>query len=197
MFALLLAAKNKAAAAAASTATNEALQAAPSTNAGDLNINFNNPTWDTFVIIFFVIGALLYGLSLGRDRIIALLVSIYMALAVVNTLPQFVLDVRFNNQFTFQITAFVSIFVILFFLLSRSALTNWGPGEQGSFFQVILYSILHVGLLLSVSMSFLPENLLANFSSTMRQIFTGEWQRFGWIIAPIIAMIFFGRAEKK
>lgn len=194
MLAILLAAKaGKAAATAAATA-----QTAANTNTGGLNINFGNPTWDTFVIVFFVVGALLYGLSLGKDRIIAILVSIYMALAVVNALPQFVLNIRFNENFTVQITTFVSVFVVLFFLLSRSAiLASLGPGEQGRWWQVIIFSILHVGLLLSVTMSFLPLNILNNFSPLMRQIFTQEWSRFAWIIAPILAMIIFGRGKEK
>jgi len=41
-----------------------------------------NQHGDLFIILFFVIAAFLYGFSLGRDRIVAILVSIYMGLAV-------------------------------------------------------------------------------------------------------------------
>jgi len=161
-----------------------------------MNINLENPSWDLFLGAFFVVGALLYGVSLGKDRIIAILVSIYMALAVVNALPDFVLNIKVNDNFTLQVTAFVSVFVILFFLLSRSAILNsLDTSSQGKWWQVLIFSFLHVGLLVSVTLSFMPAPFVAKFSELTRFIFTNEWTNFGWIIAPIIAMIFFGRRD--
>lgn len=161
-----------------------------------MNINLENPSWDLFLGAFFVVGALLYGVSLGKDRIIAILVSIYMALAVVNALPDFVLNIKVNDNFTLQVTAFVSVFVILFFLLSRSAVLNsLDTSSQGKWWQVLIFSFLHVGLLVSVTLSFMPAPFVAKFSELTRFIFTNDWTKFGWIIAPIIAMIFFGRRD--
>ena len=57
------------------------------------NVDLKNPSWDLFIALFFVIGALLYGFSLGRDRIIVIMVSIFMALAVVDAMPNFVVNV--------------------------------------------------------------------------------------------------------
>lgn len=166
-------------------------------DAKKLNLDWNNPSWDLFLLAFFAVGSLLYGMSLGKDRIIAILVSIYMALAVVNALPDFVLNVKFNDNFTLQITAFISIFVILFFMLSRSAILNsLDTSSQGKWWQVIIFSILHVGLLISVVMSFMPPAFLNKFADITRMVFTNEWSSFGWIIAPIIAMIFFGKKEE-
>lgn len=165
--------------------------------ANKLNIDWANPSWDLFLIAFFVIGSLLYGISLGKDRIIAILVSIYMALAVVHALPDFVLDVKLNENFTLQITAFLSVFVILFFLLSRSAILNSiDTSQQGRWWQVIIFSILHVGLLVSVSMSFMPEVFVDKFAEITKFAFTNEWTQFGWILAPIAAMVVFGRRDE-
>jgi hypothetical protein len=163
-----------------------------------INLDWNNPSWDLFLLAFFAMGALLYGVSLGKDRIIAIIVSIYMSLAVVNALPDFVLNIKFNDNFTLQVTAFISIFVVLFFLLSRSAVLNsLDTSDQGRWWQVLIFSVLHVGLLVSVSMSFMPLVFLQKFSIFTQFIFTNEWTKFGWIILPIIAMIFFGRRTDK
>lgn len=160
-------------------------------------VDLSNPSWDLFLVGFFLIGALLYGMTLGKDRIIAIMMSIYMALAVVATLPDFVLNIKVNDNYTFQITAFITVFVILFFLLSRQAILNaLGPGSDGKWWQVILFSVLHVGLLVSVTMSFMPPQVLSNFSDTTLFLFTHEWTHFGWIIAPIIAMMVVGRNEE-
>lgn len=158
-------------------------------------VDLNNPSWDMFLIGFFVVGALLYGMSLGKDRIIAIMVSIYMALAVVAALPEFVLNIKVNENYTFQITAFIAVFVVLFFLLSRQAvLTALAPSSDGRWWQVLLFSVLHVGLLVSVTLSFMPPEVLSKFSDTTVYIFTNEWTAFGWIIAPIVAMMIVGRS---
>lgn len=159
-------------------------------------INIGNPTWDLFLLAFFVVGALLYGLSLGKDRIISIMVSIYMALAVVAALPDFVLNVKVNESYTVQITAFLSVFIVLFFLLSRQAVLNsLAPSGEGKWWQTLIFSVLHVGLLVSVTMSFLPAGMLAKFSSLTQWLFTNEWTKFSWIAAPILAMILVGRSR--
>lgn len=161
------------------------------------NVDLANPSWDLFLVGFFVVGALLYGVSLGKDRIISIMVSIYMALAVVAALPDFVLNIKVNENYTVQITAFIAIFVVLFFLLSRQAVLNsLAPTTQGKWWQVLLFSILHVGLLVSVTLSFMPPEMVHKFSGLTQYIFTNDWTRFAWIIAPIIAMIFVGRSAE-
>ncbi|MBI2416287.1 MAG: hypothetical protein HYV33_06570 [Candidatus Kerfeldbacteria bacterium] len=176
------------------TATEETDTSTYSLDQAFNQVNIGNPTWDLFLVGFFVVGALLYGLSLGKDRIIAIMVSIYMALAVVAALPEFVLNIKVNDSYTVQITAFFSVFVVLFFLLSRQAVLNaLSPDGHGKWWQVLLFSVLHVGLLVSVTMSFLPPNLLAKFSPLSQMIFTQEWTKFSWIMAPIIAMMLVGR----
>lgn len=174
--------------------TSTATITAPSVDSVAKQLNSGAPSWDLFLVGFFVVGAGLYGLSLGKDRIVTIMISIYMALAVVAALPQFVLNVKINSSVTVQITAFFSVFVILFFFLSRQAVLNsLAPTSHGKWWQVIVFSFLHVGLLLSVTLSFLPPQFLTKFSPLARMIFTGEWPKFGWIMAPILAMIFIGK----
>lgn len=162
------------------------------------NVDWSQPTWDLFIVLFFVVAALLYGLSLGRDRIIVILVSIYMALAIVEHAP-FISDPAFqenvNNAisqvFIFRISAFVFVFVFLFFLLTRSALvkTIASSDSSGSWWQVLLFSILHVGLIVSITLSFLPPEATQSLAPLTRQLFATPNAQFVWIILPMIAMV--------
>lgn len=174
------------------------------TNSNVVNFDFSNPSWDLFILLFFVIAALLYGMSLGRDRIIVILVSIYMALAIVNTapfLPEIQTKIMVNDIVVLKISTFLGIFIALFFLLSRSGLlkTIASGDEKGKWWQVILFSILHVGLLLSVTLTFLPPEIIATkFSSFTQTLLIGEWARFVWIVGPVVAMAFLtGKSGKK
>lgn len=158
------------------------------------SLNWQNPTWDVFILLFFVIGALLYGLSLGRDRVIVILVGIYMALAVVTNAPALsTLNValNLNENYVLRISLFLGIFVVVFFLLSRSALlkTIGRSGAPGSWWQTIVFSILQVGLLISVTLNFLPREMTQGLTEVTRNIFMSDQGRSAWLILPILFMI--------
>ncbi|MFH0804932.1 MAG: hypothetical protein V1916_01920 [Patescibacteria group bacterium] len=172
------------------------------------SIDWTRPTWDLFIILFFVVAAFLYGLSLGRDRIITILVSIYMSLAIVEHTP-FLQSASFqgainnvaNQFFVFQISAFVFLFIVLFLIISRSALikTIASVDKAGPWWQVFVFSILHVGLLVSIILSYLPRDTVnAVLAPLTRQVFTTDLAQSLWIIAPVAAMIVFkGTASEK
>lgn len=158
------------------------------------NVNWAQPTWDLFIILFFVIAGFLYGLSLGRDRIIVILVSIYMSLAVVNAAPYLssgATEVGIGSFFVLKVSAFIILFISLFFLLSRSALlaTIASSDTHGAWWQVLLFSFLHVGLLTAITLSFLPTSSLNTLAPLTRSLFSGNTALFLWIIAPILAMV--------
>lgn len=173
------------------------------------HVDWTRPTWDLFIILFFVVAAFLYGLSLGRDRIIIILVSIYMSLAIVEHTPflnssgfQKAVNGVVSQFFVFQITAFVILFIFLFIVITRSALlkTIASSDSPGPWWQVMIYSILHVGLIVSIILSYLPkESVEAVLAPLTRQVFTTTAAQTFWIIGPIAAMVILkgGASEKK
>ncbi|MBI5466657.1 MAG: hypothetical protein HY975_00365 [Candidatus Kerfeldbacteria bacterium] len=168
------------------------------------NINWAQPTWDLFIILFFIVAGFLYGLSLGRDRVIVILISVYMALAVVNSAPyigNFTADIGINQFFAVRVSTFVVVFIALFFLMSRSALlsTIASSDSRGPWWQVLLFSFLHVGLLISITLSFLPPTASQHLAPLTQKLFVQDLGRFIWIVAPIVAMILIrgGAADKK
>lgn len=158
------------------------------------NFNWQAPSWDLFIILFFVISALIYGMSLGRQRIIVILIAIYMSLAVVDYAPvveNFLLARGMGDFILFRLITFVGAFLVLFFLLSRSALLKvfGGGNHDGSWWQTMLFSVLQIGLLISVVLSYLPSSVTSGLSLLTQQIFINETAKFVWIISPILAMI--------
>jgi len=165
------------------------------------SINWFTPSWDIFIILFFIVAAFLYGLSLGLNRILVILISIYLSLALINyfpftntTLPA----IKLGNGISLQVTLFIGVVLILFFFLSRSALLKaFGKGSDGSFLQILLFSILHVGLLISVALSYMPEGFNSNLSPLTHTLFLDQTARFVWIFLPILAMVVLGRVKSK
>ncbi len=157
------------------------------------NINWTAPSWDLFIIIFFVVAVFLYGLSLGRNRILVILISIYISLALVNAFPfseKVIAQFKMGDSFVLKITLFASIILILFFLLSHSALSSAlkSRRKEGSWLQLIVFSFLHVGLLISLVLSFVPKEFVENLAPFTRKVFTTDLAQFLWLLLPIVAM---------
>lgn len=161
-------------------------------------MDFATPSWDVFLLLFFAAGALLYGLTLGRDRLVIIMVSIYMGLAMVTNAP-YLRDIpaRFD-QIAIRAGIFVGIFVLVFLFLSRNATLRSVEHARGGLFQTMLFSVLHIGLLVSVGLSLMPSSAMGQFSAQTRSVFVSDPARFAWLIAPVVAMmIFSGRREEK
>lgn len=156
--------------------------------------NFNEPTWDLFIIIFFLAAAFIYGLTMGRERVVVILMGTYIGYSIVTIAP-FLVDAQVQglgveNVFAFRIAVFLFTLIALFFLLSRSGLLSSfsGSGAPGSWWQVIIFSILHVGLLISIVLSFIPAEFHGQLAPLTQQMFIGAETRFYWFVAPIIAL---------
>lgn len=166
------------------------------------NLDWTNPSWDLFIVLFFLIASLIYGLSLGRDRILVILIAIYMALAVVNYAPfaeKLIKGTTLEDFFLIKVLSFAAVFLILFFLLARSALlhTIGAKSSGGSWWQVFVFSILHVGLLISITLSFLPASITQQLSEFTYNVFVTETARFIWIIMPIVVMALVRKPKRR
>lgn len=160
-------------------------------------VSWSNPTWDLFIVVFLLVGALIYGFSMGRDRIIMIMVAVYMALVAVTNLPyvpQFGAALSLSNGFIMKISTFLGLFAILFFMLTRSALNHaiGGSGAIGRWWHVLILSFLQVGMLISVVMSFLPSEWLTGLAQLTRTVFVGPWGKFAWSLAPILGLLIIG-----
>ena len=161
-------------------------------------INWANPSWDLFIVLFFIVGAFLYGLSLGRDRILVIITSIYMALAIVNTAPYldgFSMRVTINDASVFKVTVFLGIFVAVFFLFSRVAINTFASDSSGKWWHSIVFSFFHIGLMLSIIFQYLPPEILNNISEPMRNYFISDPAKFFWLVAPIVSMALIGKGD--
>jgi len=156
------------------------------------SINWANPSWDLIVLLFFIIGALFYGMAMGRSRIVVILMSIYITLAIANSVPweNFIKgSISVNNALVLQAGVFLILLIVLFFLISRSAVGRVVGDSGGKWWHIILFSFLQVGLLISVIMSFLPSYFLSNFSEVTRDIFISDIGRIVWLVLPIAGML--------
>ncbi len=159
-------------------------------------LDVNSPSWDLFIFLFFIVATFVYGFTLGRSRIMVLLVSTYMAIALVRTAP-FLLntqDVTIGSSpfFVIQITAFIAAMLLIFFFLANSGLRRAFAANdvQGKAWQIIGFSVLQAGLMVATVLSFLPAAQRAGLLGVTRDLFATDMALFIWTLAPIVLMMF-------
>jgi hypothetical protein len=83
--------------------------------------------------------------------------------------------------------------------LGRSALVHTiaASDNPGKWWQSILFSFFHVGLMLSILMSYLPQDMVNNVSADMRNLFISDPAKFFWLVTPIIIMVLIRKPKKQ
>lgn len=162
------------------------------------NFNWHSPSWDLFIILFWVAAGVLYAFVSGKGRILAILVSVYMAKLLVIEAPFLhkIVNAKLNivTVSLQHLATFGALFVILFFFLSRYGFRTSAEGKTGSTLLFGLpFAILQVGLLINVVMGFIPQPVQDTLHPLIRFLFTQPGVSFVWLVAPVAYLIVFGR----
>lgn len=164
----------------------------------------STPSWDLFLIIFFVVSVG-YSFVLQRDKVVVTLLSIYAGIVVASVLGGPTLDF-FQGDRTIGDQIFVkanaspfTVQAILFILTTvlvsmRSGIGRSGTGGGGhlSTFELALFSFLNSALILTAIFSFMDEAARAQFAEQSRVARVFISREMWWTIAPLIALIITG-----
>ena len=155
---------------------------------------------DIVFLIVLVLFAALYGFAVGRDRAVSILLSVYLAFAVVTNAPLFfMLSELFGirRHPALGVAWFIGLFLCVFFVLWRSAILRGMSRERGAWWESILFSILQVGLAVSVILFLLPSDLTRSLTPLLKRVFLSDIGRTFWMIGPIIGLVLLGRPREE
>lgn len=165
------------------------------------------PSWDLAITVIFLIG-IAFGYILQKDKIVATLLGVYVGLimtqAVSGNIQHFFQGdtTLFNqvwiksnaNPFTIRALIFVGTLV----LVSTKANVS-GSKAKGilSPLEIVVYSVLTTGLILSSIFHFMPQESMTAFtmSSRMAKLVIDNYT--WWIILPVIFMLVSGFLHKE
>ena len=154
--------------------------------------------WDIFIVLIFLIAVMVYGLFVGRNRMVVILISSYFSFLIVQNIPWWKLSsfgwlgIEQSPSSSLRIILFLSIILLFYFLMPRSILTSvFRLKKRGiaSWWQLFLLSIVQVGLLAMVILSFLSDDAILNLGSIIKRLFIGPEAQFVWITLPILTMV--------
>jgi hypothetical protein len=162
------------------------------------NFNWQTPSWDLFIILFWLVASVIYAFSAGSGRILTILVSVYMAQLLVIEMPFLSQAVAQRVDITTgtlqQLAAFGVLFILLFIFLSRYAFKTSIDGRRFTSIGFgLVFAVLQIGLLINIIIGYLPAQVQNNFSGLISFIFLHPYSNFIWLILPVAFLIFLGR----
>jgi len=152
------------------------------------SVNLNITSWEIIVFAFLFAGGFLLGLMLGKDKLFLMLLGGYVSSAILSIVPlKKLLPSVFNIEENFVVTIvlFLLLIGIVYFIFSKSILKAKRKISR-AIFQTFFYGIFLVGIIVSMIFSFLPADLISQFSSLPLQIFNTTLARVLWFVIPLI-----------
>lgn len=162
------------------------------------------PSWDMVIVLIVVIGVT-YGFVMLRERVLAMLLSLYAGVIVANTLAEpiakfFNGDVALLNKIWVQSSA--SLFTIKLIIFSLTILvvnakSNLsGRGGRLGYFELTAYSFFSVCIGLSAFFSFMEPDKLKAFVDTSKMVKLVVDHQALWLVAPIIVLAVIGSSRR-
>ena len=139
-------------------------------------------TQDITLLIAIAFISFIFGILVGRRRLITILINIYVALALIWAVPA-----SFWSDGSMKVYAFL-IVVIALTIFGKELFDIYMSGSGTGFLsRVFAMSFLEVVLIFSVIFYFLPEKTALEWISREAYGYlTDGWFRFAWTLAPLV-----------
>jgi hypothetical protein len=163
-------------------------------------INFHNPSWDAFILLFWLAVSVIYSFAAGKGKIISILVAVYMSELIVIQAPFIGTSAAQQLNVALylgRLIAFLAMFLFFFLVLSKYVFrTSVEHRGVSSWFFSLMFSVLQVGFLISVVLSFLPTEVKNDFSPLISILFVSQMSQFVWLLLPIAFLVITGRSHR-
>lgn len=135
-----------------------------------------------------VVALVLYGMSVGRTRALVSLLAIYVAYVLTVLFPfQSWLSARVTAQY--QTWAIVALFIVLyaavFLILSNSVRRGRLTIGEISLWQVAIISVVQIGLLAAICVSFIPQETGQSVLGPLCKWFGSRYALWIWAAASL------------
>jgi len=160
--------------------------------------------WDIFILLIFLIAVFVYAYSLGRNRLVLLLICTYFSLSILRAVPWegisswSWLGIEDGPSSSTEILIFLTLILAFYFLIPRSILTSTfriRKRGEASWPQLFILGIVQMGLLVMIILSFLPAETVAGLGPILKKLFIGGEAYFFWILLSIFTVVLMRRKK--
>ncbi len=138
------------------------------------------------VMLFLVIAlvSFIYGMSIGRSRLITILINIYVSVALLSVFPKAILP-----DYTYNLILFFGVIILLTILGRKMFEIQLSGSGKGFLWRVFAMSFLEVVLMLSVALALVPKKIaLGYISPNSYGYLVSENFAFLWMLLPLVFM---------
>ncbi|MDP1883806.1 MAG: hypothetical protein Q8L10_00385 [Candidatus Moranbacteria bacterium] len=156
---------------------------------GKLLVGFGVSPQMTQDISLFIVVAILsfvFGMFIGRYKLITILINIYVAYAVTMSVPA-----KYFSDYVYELVFFLAGIVILT-LISKQLFEVYISGSGSGFlWRVFVMSFLEIVFLISIVLAIVPKSVALGYvSPTAYGYLASENARLAWMIIPMAFMFF-------
>lgn len=153
----------------------------------------NNTSWNSAIIVIFVVLVVFYfGAGLGKTA--KGIMSVYVALAIVNTVSYFKPEgpeVNIPGVLVLKLGSFVGLSLVILMLISRYSFHPVMRVDlSGNVIERTIFAVLGAGMLIAILISFLPPEIMGTITSSLRTIFNSDVGFAVWLLGPLICLLF-------
>lgn len=157
-----------------------------------INQFLSNPTWDILTLLFFFAAVFTYGLMVGRNKTIVLLLASYPAALINEYLSQypekFLDNLNIAQLFFLRSFTFFILVLFIFWILNKSGFSRKSISKKTG--QVLFLSFLSVGLWANIifgyALSLSAE--VIKLAPISKLLFSSNPAHIIWLILPIAAL---------
>lgn len=141
---------------------------------------------DIMLILFIALASFVYGMLIGRHRLMTVLINIYVAFALIAVVPKSLLA-----DYDTKIIAFLAVLVGLTILSKRFFDISFSGSGSAFLFRIFSMSFLQMALVLSIILAYLPAKVALEYvSKTAYGYLVLDWAMLFWMAAPLAYMFF-------
>mgnify|MGYP001036833149 CR=1 FL=1 len=143
-------------------------------------------TQDVSLLIVIALASFVFGMFIGRYKLITILINIYVSFAVTMAVPA-----KYFSDYLYELIFFLAGVIILTLISKRLFEIYISGSGSGFLWRVFAMSFLEVIFLISIVLHIIPKKVaLGYISPTAYQYLASENATFLWMVAPMAFMFF-------
>lgn len=139
---------------------------------------------DITLLLVVALLSFVYGMFIGRYKLITVLINIYVSVAVVDAVP-----LKYFSDYSAKLITFLIILVTLTIVSKRLFEIYISGSGSGFLWRVFAMSFLEVMMLISVILSIIPEKVAFKYvSPDSYGYLASDTARLVWMVVPLVFM---------
>ena len=146
----------------------------------------SHPTWDIIMALTFVAIGFFYGISRGKQKVISVMFYTYASYAIQPALPVGRIKEMTGVESLFLLKAglfLLTIFLFVALLGARSRIRS--SLRAGSLWHTFILTFAQSGLLIHLTLSFLPPERVRTLAPLTRTVFANPDLHIWWLVIPL------------